>query len=86
MQMVAPVGQMYYPMYYPMYHPMYQSGTLSGSPLAMTAGIATIQGLTAPGVYVAPSPFEAGFLSTAHTSAVIDATLAAAERAFAAAK
>jgi glutamate-1-semialdehyde 2,1-aminomutase len=144
MQMVAPVG------------PMYQAGTLSGNPLAMTAGIATIQGLTAPGVwdtleraggrlmeglgaraaahgipashsrvgtmfglfftdgpvvdwptakqadtqrfaryfqsmlahgvYVAPSQFEASFLSTAHTSAVIDATLAAADRAFAAAK
>lgn len=141
MEMVAPVG------------PMYQAGTLSGNPLAMTAGIATIRGLTAPsvwdkleaagerlmqglhaaaqdagvkvshsrvgtmfglfftdqpvtdwptaktadtqrfaryframlanGVYVAPSQFEAGFISTAHDDAVIDATVAAAAKAFA---
>lgn len=141
MELVAPVG------------PMYQAGTLSGNPLAMTAGIATIRGLMAPGawqqmeqmgeklvqglraaaeenkisisysrvgtmwgfffaegpvvdwpsaklsdtqrfgryfqsmlangVYVAPSQFEAGFLSTAHGEAEIDATLAAAAQAFA---
>jgi glutamate-1-semialdehyde 2,1-aminomutase len=141
MEMVAPVG------------PMYQAGTLSGNPLAMTAGIATVRGLTAPGawqqmermgeklvtglhaiaeenkipisysrvgtmwgffftggpvtdwssakqadtqrfaryfqqmlsngVYVAPSQFEAGFLSTAHGEAEINATLNAATRAFA---
>jgi glutamate-1-semialdehyde 2,1-aminomutase len=141
MQMVAPVG------------PMYQAGTLSGNPLAMTAGIATIKGLNAPGawhhmeamgerlvlglyaigeenkisvshsrvgtmwgffftegpvvdwpsakksdtqrfaryfqsmlsqgIYVAPSQFEAGFLSTAHGDAEIGATLNAAARAFA---
>ncbi len=140
MQMVAPVG------------PMYQAGTLSGNPLAMTAGIATIQGLSAPGVwdkleqaggqlmrgladaaadaripvaharvgtmfgmffsdapvtdwpsakrsdtvrfgryfqsmlsqgvYIAPSQFEAGFLSTAHGPDVIEATVRAAARAF----
>jgi len=35
------------------------------------------------GVYLAPSAFEAGFLSTAHTEADIAATLAAAERCFA---
>src|SRR5215213_1713662 len=39
MQMVAPVG------------PMYQAGTLSGNPLAMTAGITTLQALQAPGVW-----------------------------------
>jgi glutamate-1-semialdehyde 2,1-aminomutase len=33
------------------------------------------------GVYVAPSPFETGFISTAHTEADIDATLAAMRRA-----
>jgi glutamate-1-semialdehyde 2,1-aminomutase len=33
------------------------------------------------GVYLAPSAFEAGFVSSAHTDAVIDATLAAAQRA-----
>jgi glutamate-1-semialdehyde 2,1-aminomutase len=141
MEMVAPAG------------PMYQAGTLSGNPLAMTAGIATIKGLNAPGawqkmeqmgerlidglqaiaedgkipitysrvgtmwgffftdgpvndwqsakksdtqrfaryfqsmlsqgVYIAPSQFEVGFLSTAHGEAEIDATLHAAERAFA---
>lgn len=35
------------------------------------------------GVYLAPSAFEAGFMSGAHTDADIDATLAAAEVAFA---
>lgn len=141
MEMVAPVG------------PMYQAGTLSGNPLAMTAGIATINGLTAPGVwekmetagaklvqglhdaaedagvsvshsrvgtmfgmfftdepvvdwpsakksdterfahyfrgmlangvYVAPSQFEAGFMSVAHDDDVIDATIGAAAKALA---
>lgn len=33
------------------------------------------------GVYVAPSPYETGFISTAHTEADIDATVAAMERA-----
>jgi glutamate-1-semialdehyde 2,1-aminomutase len=39
MQMVAPVG------------PMYQAGTLSGNPLAMAAGIATLTELEKPGQY-----------------------------------
>ena len=39
MQMVAPAG------------PMYQAGTLSGNPLAMTAGLATIRTLLQPGVF-----------------------------------
>lgn len=39
MEMVAPAG------------PMYQAGTLSGNPLAMTAGLATLQSLMAPGVF-----------------------------------
>eukprot|EP00579_Thalassiosira_antarctica_P004995 CAMPEP_0201901700 /NCGR_PEP_ID=MMETSP0902-20130614/54567_1 /ASSEMBLY_ACC=CAM_ASM_000551 /TAXON_ID=420261 /ORGANISM="Thalassiosira antarctica, Strain CCMP982" /LENGTH=468 /DNA_ID=CAMNT_0048435671 /DNA_START=887 /DNA_END=2293 /DNA_ORIENTATION=- len=39
MEMVAPAG------------PMYQAGTLSGNPLAMTAGIETLKKLSAPGVY-----------------------------------
>ncbi|MDX1706455.1 glutamate-1-semialdehyde 2,1-aminomutase, partial [Pseudidiomarina sp.] len=34
------------------------------------------------GVYLAPSAFEAGFMSAAHSDADIDATLAAAEQAF----
>jgi len=39
MEMVAPAG------------PMYQAGTLSGNPLAMTAGIETLKQLKEPGVY-----------------------------------
>ena len=35
------------------------------------------------GVYLAPSAYEAGFVSMAHDDAVIDATIAAAEEAFA---
>jgi glutamate-1-semialdehyde 2,1-aminomutase len=140
MQMVAPVG------------PMYQAGTLSGNPLAMTAGIETLRCLQDPGtwqqmdaagsrlleglegisqksripvslnrvgtmfgmffnegevvnwetaarsdtkrfgryfqamleqgVYLAPSQFETGFLSTEHGQAQIEATLTAAESAF----
>jgi glutamate-1-semialdehyde 2,1-aminomutase len=36
------------------------------------------------GVYLAPSAFEAGFVSAAHTDADIAATIAAADRVFAA--
>lgn len=39
MQLVAPIG------------PMYQAGTLSGNPLAMAAGIATLNELRKPGTY-----------------------------------
>jgi glutamate-1-semialdehyde 2,1-aminomutase len=140
MELVAPVG------------PMYQAGTLSGNPLAMSAGIAALDLLKMPGtwdrlekasadlasgigaaaqaagvpiqqtrvgtmfttffsevppkdwntvkladkerygqfframlesgVYLAPSAFEAGFMSTAHTDADIEATVAATEKAF----
>ena len=142
MALVAPAG------------PMYQAGTLSGNPLAMTAGIKTLELLRQPGsyerletitrrlsdgiqtaareaglpitggsisamfgfflckgpvrnfeeakaadterfgrlhramlergVYLAPSAFEAGFTSLAHSDADIDATLAAFREAFAA--
>ncbi len=34
------------------------------------------------GVYLAPSQFEAGFISTMHTDDVINATIAAVESAF----
>ena len=141
MAMVAPAG------------PMYQAGTLSGNPLAMTAGIKTLELLKQPGsyerldtitkrlsegiglaaraaglpysggsisamfgfflcegpvrnfeeakatdsvrfgklhramlergVYLAPSSFEAGFTSLAHSDADIDATIAAFRGAFA---
>jgi glutamate-1-semialdehyde 2,1-aminomutase len=37
------------------------------------------------GVYLAPSAYEAGFVSSAHAPADIDATLEAAKAAFAAA-
>jgi len=139
MELVAPSG------------PVYQAGTLSGNPLAMAAGIATLRELREPGVwegleragerllsglaalgapvqlarvgtmfglffadrpvtswelakgadtdrfarfhaamlergvYLAPSQFEAGFLSTAHGDAEIDLTIEAAREAFAAA-
>jgi glutamate-1-semialdehyde 2,1-aminomutase len=39
MEMVAPLG------------PMYQAGTLSGNPLAVAAGIATLKALKEPGTY-----------------------------------
>jgi glutamate-1-semialdehyde 2,1-aminomutase len=141
MERLAPLG------------PVYQAGTLSGNPVAMTAGIATLDlvsapglhqklqastdvlirglaesarsagvalatnhvcgmfglffteeravdrygkvmacdverfkrffhGMLAEGVYFAPSAYEAGFLSAAHTKADIDATIAAAGRVF----
>jgi glutamate-1-semialdehyde 2,1-aminomutase len=37
-------------------------------------------------VYLAPSAFEAGFMSSAHDDAVIERTLAAAREAFRVAK
>jgi glutamate-1-semialdehyde 2,1-aminomutase len=40
-------------------------------------------GMLAEGIYFAPSAYEAGFMSAAHTSADIDATIAAAARVFA---
>ena len=143
MDFIAPVG------------PVYQAGTLSGNPIAMAAGLASLnelstgnkheqlakgtkklsEGLKAAaekhgialsinyvggmfgffftdskdaittyaqatacdgerfqkffhlmleeGVYLAPSAFETGFLSTAHTDEIIDKTLAAADKCFA---
>ncbi len=142
MQYLAPLG------------PVYQAGTLSGNPVAMAAGLATLNRLREPdfyvalnartsalvqglksvarqhqvpftynqiggmfglfftlagkvgdfvgvracepeqfrlffhtmlqhGIYLAPSPFEAGFVSAAHSAADIDATVAAADQAFA---
>jgi glutamate-1-semialdehyde 2,1-aminomutase len=34
------------------------------------------------GIYLAPSAFEAGFISAEHTDEIIDITLQAAENAF----
>ncbi|WP_366921946.1 glutamate-1-semialdehyde 2,1-aminomutase [Metallumcola ferriviriculae] len=140
MEQIAPAG------------PVYQAGTLSGNPLAMTAGLATLKVLSAPGVfaeienkaaklseglqqaaketgltaafnrvgtmqsvfftskevvdfdtasssdldkftkffqimlkegiYLAPSQYEAGFMSIAHTDEDIEKTVAAAKKAF----
>ncbi len=42
------------------------------------------RGMLENGVYLAPSQFEAGFISTMHTDEVIASTLTAAEKAFAA--
>ena len=140
MEQLAPLG------------PIYQAGTLSGNPVAMTAGLVTLDLISAPdfharlatktqrlceeltaaayengvalttnhvggmfgiffttetvttyaqavacdigrfkrffhgmlaeGVYLAPSAFEAGFMSAAHTEEDIDETLAAARRVF----
>ncbi|HSF81973.1 MAG TPA: glutamate-1-semialdehyde 2,1-aminomutase [Anaerolineales bacterium] len=140
MELIAPSG------------PVYQAGTLSGNPLAMAAGIATLNALEAPGlweqmtessaylsrgigelaqiaciplqghqigtmfsafftdtpvhdwptaktsdtdrfgkyfqgmlergVYLAPSQFEAGFMSATHTNQIVETTLDAAEAVF----
>jgi len=40
-------------------------------------------GMLDAGVYLAPSAYETGFISSAHSDAVIDATLEAAGRVFA---
>jgi glutamate-1-semialdehyde 2,1-aminomutase len=40
-------------------------------------------GMLAEGIYLAPSAFEAGFMSAAHTAADIETTIAAATRVFA---
>ncbi|EKD42474.1 MAG: hypothetical protein ACD_73C00141G0003 [uncultured bacterium] len=57
MEKVAPVG------------PVYQAGTLSGNPLAMVSGLATLQVLQKPGVYEIleqkGAELEAGFLEAA---------------------
>ncbi|MCY3859056.1 MAG: glutamate-1-semialdehyde 2,1-aminomutase [Gammaproteobacteria bacterium] len=39
-------------------------------------------GMLAEGVYFAPSPFEAAFVSTCHTDAILDATLTAVDKVF----
>jgi glutamate-1-semialdehyde 2,1-aminomutase len=59
MQQVSPVG------------PVYQAGTLSGNPLAMAAGIATLDALARRGVYE----------TLENRSALLEAGLAAAARA-----
>ncbi len=62
MAQVAPLG------------PMYQAGTLSGNPLAVTAGIETLKALQAPGVYAAleekGARVEAGLTAAAREAGV----------------
>lgn len=62
MQLVAPAG------------PVYQAGTLSGNPLAMSAGIATLRALQQPGVWegleAAASRLEAGIAQAAATAGI----------------
>lgn len=62
MEMVAPAG------------PVYQAGTLSGNPLAMTAGLATLRVLSRPGTYDqlerAGATLEVGLLDAAREAGV----------------
>ena len=62
MELVSPVG------------PMYQAGTLSGNPLAMAAGIATLEILKEPGTYeqleVQAAKLEAGLRAAAAAATV----------------
>lgn len=57
MEMVAPVG------------PMYQAGTLSGNPLAMAGGIATLKGLQTEGVWQAVADMTGQLTDAIHTVA-----------------
>lgn len=57
MSCVAPVGS------------VYQAGTLSGNPIAVSAGIELKNK-----IYVAPSQFEAMFVSNAHDESIIEKT------------
>ncbi len=66
MQKIAPIG------------PIYQAGTLSGNPLAMTAGIETLKLLAKPGVYKALEKTSAGLeqgLRSAAAEAGVPVTL-----------
>ncbi len=62
MEMVSPLG------------PVYQAGTLSGNPLAVTAGLATLESLAEPGVYetleAKGRTLESGLLERARTHGV----------------
>jgi len=62
MQKIAPIG------------PIYQAGTLSGNPLAMTAGIETLKLLSKPGIYKTleknAADLEKGLLAAAEEAGV----------------
>lgn len=61
-------------------------GTVTRFSEVMATDVARFQrffhGMLEEGVYLAPSAFEAGFVSAAHDPTVLDAALAAAERVF----
>jgi glutamate-1-semialdehyde 2,1-aminomutase len=57
MELVAPAG------------PVYQAGTLSGNPLAMAAGLATIQTLRQPGLFPAVAAATASLVEGLQTAA-----------------
>ncbi len=59
MNMVAPAGA------------MYQAGTLSGNPLAMTAGLATLHALREPGVFEAISQMAARLVTGMEAAASV---------------
>ena len=66
MEQIAPQG------------PVYQAGTLSGNPMAMAAGIATLKEISAPGFYEALEKTSAALgegLKQAASTAGIDATV-----------
>jgi len=66
MENIAPIG------------PIYQAGTLSGNPLAMTAGIETLKALSKPGVYKTLEKLSADLekgLRAAATEAGVPVTL-----------
>ena len=49
----------------------------------LQVGSIGIRAMLSQGIYLAPSQFEAGFVSLAHTDQDVDATLEAARAAFA---
>jgi glutamate-1-semialdehyde 2,1-aminomutase len=57
MQQIAPAG------------PVYQAGTLSGNPLAMTAGLAMLQTLAQPGVFAAIADTAAALVAAIEAAA-----------------
>lgn len=61
--------------------PVYQAGTLAGNPLAMAAGLATLQALAAPGVYDTLERRTAGLLSGIRDAAARRGVAVTAEHA-----
>ena len=61
---------------------VYQAGTLSGNPVAVAAGLKTLEIISRAGVYLAPSAYEAGFTSIAHDDDVLAQIISAAKTSF----